>query len=242
MARAASRAATGCERLVRARHRIGNFLLRREIYWEGPGEARSRKHRSWLTSIRPEHVRQWRSRLHLRKALLDERTQWLLRIRSVLYHHGVSAGAPPEISTTAGREFLERADLPVDARERVTVALFMVDALERQTHAIELSLRRLARHQAGCQSLMTQYRVGELVALTCLTELGDVTRMSASRKAVRFAGLEMRASNCTSCSGDFGFSDVAGVRDPLAAFLLDGGTVRDPEAVGAVAVGGELVV
>jgi transposase len=25
--------------LVRARHRIGNFLLRREIYWEGTGEA-----------------------------------------------------------------------------------------------------------------------------------------------------------------------------------------------------------
>src|SRR5947209_8682152 len=38
--------------LVRARHRIGNFLLRREIYWEGTGEAGTRKHRSWLTSIK----------------------------------------------------------------------------------------------------------------------------------------------------------------------------------------------
>jgi transposase len=38
--------------LVRARHRIGNFLLRREIYWEGTGEAWTRRHRSWLTSIR----------------------------------------------------------------------------------------------------------------------------------------------------------------------------------------------
>jgi transposase len=37
--------------LMRARHRIGGFLLRREIYWEGPGEAWSRKHRSWLTSV-----------------------------------------------------------------------------------------------------------------------------------------------------------------------------------------------
>ena len=36
---------------MRARHRIGNFLLRREIYWEGTGEAWTRKHRSWLTSI-----------------------------------------------------------------------------------------------------------------------------------------------------------------------------------------------
>jgi transposase len=34
--------------------------------------------------IAPERIRQWRSRLPLRKALIDERTQWLLRIRSVL--------------------------------------------------------------------------------------------------------------------------------------------------------------
>jgi transposase len=38
--------------LMRARHRIGKFLLRREIYWEGTGERWSRKHRSWLTSVR----------------------------------------------------------------------------------------------------------------------------------------------------------------------------------------------
>jgi transposase len=38
--------------LMRARHRLGKFLLRREIYWEGPGEAWSRKHRSWMTSVR----------------------------------------------------------------------------------------------------------------------------------------------------------------------------------------------
>ena len=38
--------------LMRARNRIGKFLLRREIYWEGRGETWSRKHRSWLTSIR----------------------------------------------------------------------------------------------------------------------------------------------------------------------------------------------
>jgi transposase len=38
--------------LVRARHRLGKFLLRREIYWEGSGEAWTRRYRSWLTSIR----------------------------------------------------------------------------------------------------------------------------------------------------------------------------------------------
>ena len=47
--RSPGRRSTGC----RSRPgRIGKFLLRREIYWEGPGETWSRKHRSWLTSVR----------------------------------------------------------------------------------------------------------------------------------------------------------------------------------------------
>jgi transposase len=38
--------------LMRARHRIGKFLLRREIYYEGPAVPWTLKYRSWLTSIR----------------------------------------------------------------------------------------------------------------------------------------------------------------------------------------------
>ena len=161
---------------------------RQDAMWLRELLAEGRLPEAWIA---PEHIRQWRSRLHLRKALIDERTQWLLRIRSVLYHHGVSAGAPGEISGPNGRDFLNRLGLPDDARERVTVAIGMVDTLELQIHQIERSLRRLARHQAGCQALMTQFGVRELIALTVLTELGDVTRMSSSRKAVRFAGIDI---------------------------------------------------
>jgi transposase len=37
--------------LMRARHRLGKFLLRREIYYEGPNVAWSRRHRDWLASL-----------------------------------------------------------------------------------------------------------------------------------------------------------------------------------------------
>jgi transposase len=37
---------------MRARHRLGKFLLRREILYEGPGQAWSRRHRAWLASLR----------------------------------------------------------------------------------------------------------------------------------------------------------------------------------------------
>ena len=38
--------------LMRARHRLGKFLLRREIYYDGPGEPWSLTHRQWLTGLR----------------------------------------------------------------------------------------------------------------------------------------------------------------------------------------------
>jgi transposase len=138
----------------------------------------------------PEHVRQWRSRARLRNVLLAQRTSWIQRIRATLYHHGV-AGAPDDLRTLAGRQFLTELELPLDAEERIRVALEIVDMLEIQLARIERDLRTLARHQAGCRALMTQYGMGELSALVTLVELGDVQRMHASRQAVRMAGLDI---------------------------------------------------
>jgi transposase len=192
--------------------------------------------------IPPDHLLDLRARVRLRHTLIDDRGEWQQRIRAVLYHHGIRHRPELVLLRADGRAWLERAPLPETAREQVTVALGMIEALDRQLPALDRQLRAYARRQVGCKALMGHYGIGELTSVAILSELGDCRRFSSSRHAVRYAGLEMRASNCTSCSGDFGFSDVAGVRDPLAAFLLDGGTVRDPEAVGAVAVGGELVV
>jgi transposase len=142
---------------------------------------------SWLA---PEHVRQWRSRARLRNTLVAERTSWVQRIRATLYHHGIP-GAPDDLRTLAGRQFLTGLQLPIDARERISVALEMIDLLEIQIATIERDLRALARHQAGCQALMAQYGMGEISALVTLCELGDVRRLHASRQAVRMAGIDI---------------------------------------------------
>src|SRR3954451_1935706 len=81
--------------------------------------------------IPPEHVRQWRSRSRMRHTLIGERTQWLQRIQATLFHHGVS-GTPDKLRSGAGRAFLDGLQLPDDARERIEVALAMVDAIEAQ--------------------------------------------------------------------------------------------------------------
>lgn len=142
---------------------------------------------SWMP---PAHVREWRTRTRLRKTLIDERTAWLARVQATLFHHGI-AGVPERLLCAEGREFLDKLDLPPAAIERIEVAMAIVDAIDRQMRPIERELRLLARHQRGCQALMTHYGVGELTAPVILCELGDVSRLSASRQAVRLTGLDI---------------------------------------------------
>jgi transposase len=106
----------------------------------------------------------------------------------VLFH-----GCPQRRSLMIGdgREWLAAQPLPETAREQVTVAVAMVDALERQLAPLDKEFRAYARRQAGCKALMTHYGIGELTAVTILAELGDASRFSSSRDAVRYAGLDI---------------------------------------------------
>ena len=160
---------------------------REDARWLRELLADGRLPESWIP---PEHVRQWRSRARLRHTLVDERTQWFQRIQATLFHHGVS-GTPEKLRTRAGRAFLDSLELPDDARERIEIALAMIDAIESQLAPLERELRQLARRQTGCRALMGLCGMGELTALVTLCELGDVGRLSASRKAVRMAGIDI---------------------------------------------------
>jgi transposase len=160
---------------------------REDARWLRQLLAEGRLPEAWIA---PEHVRQWRSRARLRHTLIDERTQWMQRIQATLFHHGIS-GTPEKLRTQAGRTFLDGLDVPADARERIEIALAMVDAIDGQIAPLERELRQLARRQRGCRALMGLYGMGELTSLVTLCELGDVGRLSASRKAVRMAGIDI---------------------------------------------------
>ena len=149
--------------------------------------AEGRLPEAWIP---PAHVREWRTQTRLRKTLIDERTSWLQRIQATLFHHGI-VNVPDQLLRANGRAFLHTLALPPASLQRIEVALASIDELERQLIPLEREIARLARHQAGCQALMRQYGVGPITATTILCELGDVTRLSASRKAVRCSGLDV---------------------------------------------------
>jgi transposase len=141
---------------------------------------------SWIP---PDHILDLRARVRLRHSLVDQRGEWQQRIQAVLYHHGCPQRR--NLMTGEGREWLAAQRLPVTAREQVTVALSVIDALDRQLTPIDKELRGYARRQPGCRALMGQFGVGELTAVTILAEIGDARRFSSSREAVRYAGMDI---------------------------------------------------
>ncbi len=141
---------------------------------------------SWIP---PEHILDLRSRVRLRHTLSEQRSEYQQRIQATLYHHGCPQRR--QLMTADGREWLAVQPLPTPAREQVTVAIAMIDAIEAQIAPLDKELRAYARRQVGCKALMAHYGIGELTAVTILAELGDCTRFSSSRQAVRYAGLDI---------------------------------------------------
>ena len=141
---------------------------------------------SWIP---PDHILDLRARVRLRHTLVDQRGEWQQRIQAVLYHHGCPLRR--NLMTGEGRQWLAAQRLPVTAREQVTVALSVIDGLDRQLAPLDKELRAWARRQPGCRALMGQFGVGEVTAVTILAELGDARRFSSSREAVRYAGMDI---------------------------------------------------
>ena len=75
---------------------------------------------------------------------------------------------------------------------QVAVALTMLDALEARLEVLRRELLHAARSLTGARVLASRlYGVGPVAALAMTCWLGGAGRFSSSRKAVRFAGLDV---------------------------------------------------
>ena len=142
--------------------------------------------------VAPAHLLDLRAQVRLRHTLVDDRGEWLQRVRAVLYHHGIAHRSELDLLRRCGREWLAELALPDSARQLVTIALEMIDALDTRLGPIDRQLRGWARRQAGCRALIAaHYGIGPLCAAAIVSELGDCRRFSSSRHAVRYSGLDI---------------------------------------------------
>jgi transposase len=142
---------------------------------------------SWIP---PGQILELRTRVRLRKALVDERTAWQQRLQAQLFHQGAPAGLKPR--TRAGREALASVELSPAGRELVALALRMIDGIDRELAPLDRTLSLFARRQPGCRALIARlYGVGPVTATAIVAELGDARRFGCSDDAVRHCGLDV---------------------------------------------------
>jgi transposase len=142
---------------------------------------------SWIP---PDHVQEIRTLMRLRHSLIEERTTHKQRIHAQLFHNGYPQ--QKNLDSMEDRAHLADMELPAAARKVVDLSLAMIEHINEELEPIEAELRAYARSQAGCKELMEQhYGVGELTSVALLSELGDTRRFSSSKKAVRYAGMDI---------------------------------------------------
>lgn len=143
---------------------------------------------SWIP---PAHVLDARVLVRLYKDLVDERTGWFQRVQATLFHHGVPHLAA-RLVTGAGRQHLERADLPAAGRCAVETGMRQIDRLNAEIDPLRKQIIAAGARQPGCKALRAaHYGVGPLTSVVIWEELGDCRRFTSSDDAVRHAGLDV---------------------------------------------------
>ena len=142
---------------------------------------------------RPRAVLEWRERVRLYKALVDQRTQWVQRIHAELYQHGV---AVPEgqIRSEQTRAALTDAALGLSpaARQRIADRLPHDRRHRRSAEPLQAELTRFGKRQPACRALVAaHYGIGGLTAVAVWSELGDCRRFRRSMQVVRHTGFDV---------------------------------------------------
>ena len=125
--------------------------------------ADARHHRELLLAgrlpeswIPPDHILDLRALARLCHTLIEQHCQWQQRIQAVLYHHGCPHRR--RLMEGDGPQWLDAQPLPATARQQVTVALAVIDMLEREIDPVDRDLPGYARRQTGCQALIDLLR------------------------------------------------------------------------------------
>ena len=145
--------------------------------------------------IPPSVILECRALLETYHDLRAEHTAWVQRIHAVFFHQGAPALGEAALRTDDDLEALRAAaaaHLSPAGQLQVATALDMLAGLEARLGVLRHRLLAAARSLTGARVLAARlYGVGPVTGLALTCRLGGAWRFSSSRKAVRFAGLDV---------------------------------------------------
>jgi transposase len=143
--------------------------------------------------IPPSYVLECRALLETYHDLRAEHTAWVQRIHAAFFHQGAPAlGALRTEQDIEAVQAAAACHLSLAGQLQVDTALGMLAFLEGRLEVLRHRLLAAARSLTGARVLAARlYGVGPVTALALTCWLGGAGRFSSSRKAVRFAGLDI---------------------------------------------------
>jgi len=145
--------------------------------------------------IPPAQILEYRALLETYHDLRAEHTAWVQRIHAVFFHQGAPRLGEAALRTGQGLAAVRAAaaaHLSPAGQLQVATALDMLAAIDGRLQPLRLQLLHAARHLTGARVLAARlYGAGPVTALALTCWLAGAGRFSSSRKAVRFAGLDV---------------------------------------------------
>ncbi|MCA1624099.1 MAG: IS110 family transposase [Acidobacteria bacterium] len=153
--------------------------------------------------------------LHLRRQLVNQRTQTYNRLQALAH----SGGLPKGKMKTLGFQSLLKAVPMNESGQMQREHLFsLLEQLTKQIRELQSWLNRKASSDKQVQLLLTQRGVGYLTALAMVHTLGDVSRFEkVSKQVIAFAGLDSLEK---SSAGKTRFGRISKAGSPLLRGLL----------------------
>jgi transposase len=133
-------------------------------------------------------IRRERELARFRLHLVRHRTTLKNRIHAGL----VAFGKPCPVSDLfghAGRELLDRLEIPDPWRANIDVSLALIDDLDLQIAALTVQLKRQGVDHRYIPLLVTAPGIGWINAYTIASEIGDISRFASAAKLCGYTGL-----------------------------------------------------
>jgi transposase len=139
----------------------------------------------WLPDPR---IRCEREQARFRLHLVKHKSMLKHRIHSTMLTFG-HACPVSDLFGAAGRELLERLQIPDPWRQTVDASLQLIDDLERQIAKINRELKASGAEHPYVPLLLTVPGIGWVLAFTIASEIGDITRFATAKKLCGYTGL-----------------------------------------------------
>jgi len=148
----------------------------------------------WLPDPR---VRREREQARFRMHLVKHKSSLKNRIHSTM----ITFGHPCPVTDlfgVAGRQLMDRLEVPQPWRGTIDASILLIDDLERQIDRVNRELRAGGADHPYVPLLLTVPGIGWVLAFTIAAEIGDISRFPTATKLVGYTGLCPRVNQ----SGD----------------------------------------